>query len=174
MFNLFKKRVTAKESGHQTWLYCINLAEQFCLRFRPELQAAGYVKNPDEDRRFMDEAMNLHIWIIFCTFGHDNSHDTILEEFNNCAMTFVLGQQGRGVSMDDRFKSYYQAYSKDIETIKKRGIYTDLAKTALQCLVVNYKGCEPIIEMTVQMDIMSSITATHKLQNEIRNDFKIK
>ena len=139
MFNLFKKEVTAKECGHQMWQLCVDFTEQFCLRIRPELQAAGYVKNPIEDRKFMEETLHLHIWIIFCALGNKTENDMILEVFNDCAMPFISEQQRKQVSIQERCKNYYQAYSKHIEALQNGGVSIDMAKTALPCLVVNYK-----------------------------------
>jgi hypothetical protein len=167
MFNLFKKKITAKEYGHQMWLLCCDFAEQFCLNFRPKLQAAGYLQNPTEDRKFMDEAMHLHIWIISCSFGAENHN--VLEVVNNYAMNFIIEQQGKKVSIRDRYALYYQAYSKDMEEIQrsKNAWPRELGKTALQCLI-NYKSHSPeFIEIDVQTVILGAINQVREMRNKI-------
>lgn len=170
MFNLFQKKATAKDFGHQMWLYCVNNAEQFCLDFRPQLQAAGYVRNPNEDRRFMDEAIHLHIWIIFCALGNDKSNDKALEEFNNYAMTFIMSQNARQVSIQERCKTYYQAYAKDMEVLQNGGTSMNMAITAIKCLIhINSQDLPAelvVIKMAMQIEVMGKLNIVCKIRKE--------
>ena len=167
MFNIFKKKVTAKEYGHQLWLFCCDCAEKFCLDFRPILQEAGYLKNPSEDIKFREEAMHLHIWIISCALGVENSN--ILDVVNNYAMLFIIEQQGKQVSIRDRYALYYNAYSKDMEEMQNEGAWPrELGKTALQCLV-NYNSVSSnIIEAEVEATILGAINHVRKVRSEIK------
>jgi len=168
MFNLFKRKVTVEEYGHQMWLFCCDSAEQFCLHFRPQLQAEGYLKNPTADRKFMDEAMLLHLWIIYCAFGAENHN--VLEVVNNYAMNFITEQQCKKASIRDRFALYYQAYSKDIEEIQKSKYAwpTGIGKTALQCLV-NYKSpTREFIETEVEGIIMGAINQVREMRADVK------
>ena len=168
MFNLFKKKVTAQEYGHQMWLFCCDSAENFYVTFKPKFQAEGYLKNPTTDRKFMDEAMHLHIWIISCALGIENRN--VLDVVNNFAMTFITEQQGKQVSIRDRYALYYQAYSKDMEELQKSKYAwpQGLGKAALQCLV-NYKSPSPeFIEMEVQVTLLDTMNVVRKMRADVK------
>lgn len=168
MFDLFKKRVTAEKYGHQMWLFCCDSAENFYVTFKPKFQAEGYLKTPTEDRKFMDEAMHLYIWIISCALGTENRN--VLDVVNNYAMDFIIEQQGKQVSIRDRYALYYQAYSKDMEDLKK-GSWTNptgLGKTALKCLVDYKSHSEAFIEIEVEMALLGTINVVRKMRADVK------
>jgi hypothetical protein len=168
MFNLFKKKVTVQEYGHQTWLFCCDSAESFYLQFKPKFQAEGYLNNPMADRKFMDESMHLHIWVVFCALGKENRN--VLDVVSSFAMDFNMEQQDKQVSIRDRYDLYYQAYSKDMEElqINKCSWPRGLGKTAIQCLV-NYKSLSSeFLEMEVQVALLENINTVRKIRNEVK------
>jgi hypothetical protein len=168
MINFFKKEVTAENYGHQLWLFCCDSAEKFYLTFKPKLQAEGYLQNSVADRKFMDETMHLNLWIISCAFGAENHN--VLEVVNNYAMNFIIEQQGKQISIRDRYALYYQSYSKDIEEIQKSKYAAprELGKTALQCLV-NYKSHSPeFIEIEIEMALFEAINTVRKMRSETK------
>jgi hypothetical protein len=112
--------------------------------------------------------MYLNLWIISCAFGAENHN--VLEVVNNYAMNFIIEQQGKQISIRDRYALYYQSYSKDIEEIQKSKYAAprELGKTALQCLV-NYKSHSPeFIEIEIEMALFEAINTVRKMRSETK------
>jgi hypothetical protein len=169
MLDLFKKKVTNEEYGHQMWLFCCDSTKAFCLNFRPKLQAEGFLKNPIADRKFMDEAMLLHLWILSHALGIENRK--ILDVLHNFAMAFIVEQQGKQVSITDRYELYDQATSKDMELQNKQPTPTMLAKTAFKCLV-NNKNSD--INFFILTELHLTLYSTIRVVRKLRGDVKIR
>ena len=113
--------------------------------------------------------MHLHIWIISCALGAENSK--ILDVVNNYAMDFIIEQQGKQVSIRDRYALYYNAYSKDMEDIQIKGTAawpSRMGKAALQCLVNYNSVSSDFIETEVELTILDTMNAVRKMRSEIK------
>ena len=161
MFNLFKKKVTVEEFGHQMWLFCCDCAEKFCLDYRPQLQAAGYLKNPTADRLFMEEAMRLHLWIISRALGNEDRN--ILDMLHNHAhgLYFVNSR-----TLSDLYEIYDHAAIKS-DDLRGKGIGQPVvAMTALKYLVNDNAYTDCVLEPLVHIDINMTFNAVRKVRSE--------
>jgi hypothetical protein len=94
----WKKTVGTEEMGRGLWELCCNVAEEFCANLRPKLQSKGFLRDPAEDRKFMLEAMQLHIWIISLALEKDGSVlDVVHKIFGNWDATQQQGDASRTV-----------------------------------------------------------------------------
>lgn len=165
MFDIFKKQVTASVYAHETWLFCCNCAEKFCLEYRPKLQEVGYIQNPSANKLFMDETMRLHLWIISRALGAENRD--ILDALHNHAhgLNFV-----NSVSLRDLYAIYDTVASRERE-LQDAGVgWPLLAKAAIQRLVNDSNFSDVVIPMLVHVDIQIVISAVR----ETRSRFKIR
>jgi hypothetical protein len=167
----WNKTISKEEMGKKLWQFCCDSAENFCLSFRPKLQAKGFLKSPMSDRTFMDEAVKLHLWIISRMLELTNSD--VLVVLNNFAVNSgIVHHQGQtSQTLRERYALYDQAASKDMELQNKGLTPTFLAKTALQYLVNNKTlDSDFIIESEVHLTLCDTMRAVSKLES----DFKIR
>ena len=163
MFNFFKKGVSAEIYGQQLWQFCCDCAEKFCLNYRPKLQAEGFLRNPTEDRIFMDEAMRLHLWVISRALGANDRN--ILDALHNHAhgQSFV-----NSISIVQLYAIYDKAASEEMELFDKELAQPLLAITVLQYLVGNKAHSEIVIAMEIHIDIQILIGVVRQTRSEFR------
>jgi hypothetical protein len=161
MLNLFKKKVTVEEYGHQMWLFCCDCADKFCLDYRPKLQQAGYLKSSNADRHFMEEAMRLHLWIISRALGNEDRN--ILDVLHSHAHGLNLVNSR---TLSDLYAIYDHAALK-YNDLRGNGVEQPvIAMTALKCLVNDDAYSDCVVELLVQIDINYTSNAVRKIRSE--------
>jgi hypothetical protein len=150
-----KKTISSEEVAQVLWQNCCESVEDFCTKLKPKLVANGFLTTPAENSHFNLEAMQLHHWMNWLTFG-ENAPVLILlaKMFANWDIT---QQQARASKrMQQRCDLYYQAYLQD----EKLPHPTKLGEAALQCLLNTGKPVKSwLLTTEVQFRIHGHIQA---------------
>jgi hypothetical protein len=171
------KAVSKEELGHALWLICCDCAEDFCTNLMPKLREEGFLRDPNKDRTFMNEAMILHFWIIWRVVNNDRA---VLDVLNNYFNGWDIQQTEARASeiLPKRFARYDEAFQQEEEMFARGGLTPDKfasgARAALQCLLNDGKPDKANFSFVILTEVHFSLSATIQTAHKFMEEFKIR